>query len=165
MLLTYLTTWRHRYEAFGKAWRRLSPYDFLFEITGNRPGAPYRFPKLDGHCLQNNTGKDYFSFILINPHCSKISYNPMEDTSKAGPFLGQSKNGSVADCIGATPLVRLNRLPAAIGIKAQVYAKLEYFNAGGSVKDRIAKRMIEKAERDGTIKPGDTLIEASSGNT
>jgi cystathionine beta-synthase len=89
----------------------------------------------------------------------------MQETSKAAPFLGQLKNGSVADCIGATPLARLNRLPAAIGIKAQVYAKLEYFNAGGSVKDRIAKRMVEKAERDGTIKPGDTLIEASSGNT
>ncbi|OQE16031.1 hypothetical protein PENFLA_c029G00183 [Penicillium flavigenum] len=89
----------------------------------------------------------------------------MEETSKATLFLGQLKNGSVADCIGATPLVRLNRLPATIGIKAQVYAKLEYFNAGGSVKDRIAKRMVEKAERDGTIKPRDTLIEASSGNT
>ncbi|CAG8149051.1 unnamed protein product [Penicillium nalgiovense] len=89
----------------------------------------------------------------------------MEETSKAAPFLGQLKNGSVADCIGATPLVHLNRLPSAIGIKAQVYAKLEYFNAGGSVKDRIAKRMVEKAERDGTIKPGDMLIEASSGNT
>ncbi|CAG8200635.1 unnamed protein product [Penicillium nalgiovense] len=89
----------------------------------------------------------------------------MEETSKTAPFLGQLKNGSVADCIGATPLVRLNRLPSAIGIRAQVYAKLEYFNAGGSVKDRIAKRMVEKAERDGSIKPGDTLIEASSGNT
>lgn len=89
----------------------------------------------------------------------------MEEASKAAPFLGRLKNGSIADCIGATPLVRLNRLPVAIGIKAQVYAKLEYFNAGGSVKDRIAKRMVEKAESDGTIKPGDTLIEASSGNT
>lgn len=89
----------------------------------------------------------------------------MEETNKTAPFLGQLKKDSVADCIGATPLVRLNHLPVAIGIKAQVYAKLEYFNAGGSVKDRIAKRMVEKAERDGTIKPGDTLIEASSGNT
>ncbi|KAJ5244708.1 hypothetical protein N7489_004804 [Penicillium chrysogenum] len=89
----------------------------------------------------------------------------MEETNKTAPFLGQLKKDSVADCIGATPLVRLNRLPVAIGIKAQVYAKLEYFNAGGSVEDRIAKRMVEKAERDGTIKPVDTLIGASSGNT
>ncbi|PLB47027.1 cystathionine beta-synthase [Aspergillus steynii IBT 23096] len=67
--------------------------------------------------------------------------------------------------IGNTPLVRLNRLPQSLGIEATVYAKLEYFNAGGSVKDRIALRMIEEAERSGRIKPGDTLIEPTSGNT
>lgn len=67
--------------------------------------------------------------------------------------------------IGNTPLVRLNRLPQSLGIEATVYAKLEYFNAGGSVKDRIALRMIEEAERTGRIKPGDTLIEPTSGNT
>jgi cystathionine beta-synthase len=72
---------------------------------------------------------------------------------------------SIIDHIGATPLVRLNRVPATIGVKAQIYAKLEYFNASGSSKDRIAKRMVESAEQDGRIKPGDTLIEASSGNT
>ncbi|KAK2764554.1 hypothetical protein FQN54_009249 [Arachnomyces sp. PD_36] len=83
----------------------------------------------------------------------------------AAPFLGQLKSDSVADHIGGTPLVCLNRVPTALGIKARIYANLEYFNAGGSVKDRIAKRMIEAAERDGLIKPGDTLIEASSGNT
>ena len=67
--------------------------------------------------------------------------------------------------IGNTPLVRLNKLPRSIGIEAQVYAKLEYFNSGGSVKDRIALRMIEEAEKSGRIKPGDTLIEPTSGNT
>ena len=49
----------------------------------------------------------------------------------ATQFPGRLKSGSVADHIGATPLVRLNRVPSALGIKAQVYAKLEYFNAGG----------------------------------
>ncbi|KXG52038.1 Tryptophan synthase beta subunit-like PLP-dependent enzymes superfamily [Penicillium griseofulvum] len=88
-----------------------------------------------------------------------------ETNGNAAPFLGQLKTDSVADCIGATPLVRLNRLPKSLGIKAQVYGKLEYFNAGGLVKDRIARRMVYKAEMDGKIKPGDTLIEASSGNT
>ena len=67
--------------------------------------------------------------------------------------------------IGHTPLVRLNKIPQSLGIEATVYAKLEYFNAGGSVKDRIALRMVEEAEKDGRIKPGDTLIEPTSGNT
>ncbi|KAJ5088112.1 hypothetical protein N7456_011728 [Penicillium angulare] len=72
---------------------------------------------------------------------------------------------TITQHIGNTPLVRLNRLPRSLGIEATVYAKLEYFNAGGSVKDRIALRMIEEAERSGRIKPGDTLIEPTSGNT
>ncbi|CUS12364.1 unnamed protein product [Tuber aestivum] len=72
---------------------------------------------------------------------------------------------TIVDHIGDTPLVRLNRIPQSLGIHAQVLAKCEFFNAGGSVKDRIAKRMIEEAEREGKIKPGDTLIEPTSGNT
>lgn len=67
--------------------------------------------------------------------------------------------------IGNTPLVRLNKIPQSLGIRATVYAKIEAFNAGGSVKDRIALRMIEAAEKSGRIKPGDTLIEPTSGNT
>ena len=72
---------------------------------------------------------------------------------------------TVLQQIGNTPLVRLNKIPQSLGIEATVYAKLEYFNAGGSVKDRIALRMVEEAERKGRIKPGDTLIEPTSGNT
>ncbi|RMZ78813.1 hypothetical protein DV738_g3653, partial [Chaetothyriales sp. CBS 135597] len=77
-------------------------------------------------------------------------------------------NGIEADItgkIGRTPLVRLNKIPQSLGIEATVYVKCEYFNAGGSVKDRIALRMIEEAEKSGRIKPGDTLIEPTSGNT
>ncbi|KAI9710274.1 MAG: cystathionine beta-synthase [Bogoriella megaspora] len=72
---------------------------------------------------------------------------------------------SVTQQIGNTPLIRLNKIPQSLGIEATIYAKLEMFNAGGSVKDRIALRMIEAAERSGRIKPGDTLIEPTSGNT
>ena len=72
---------------------------------------------------------------------------------------------SITEQIGNTPLVRLNKVPQSLGIEAIVYAKLEFFNAGGSIKDRIALRMIEEAEREGRIKPGDTLIEPTSGNT
>lgn len=72
---------------------------------------------------------------------------------------------SASELIGNTPLVKLNRIPQSLGIECQVYAKVELFNAGGSVKDRIALRMVEEAERSGRIKPGDTLIEPTSGNT
>ncbi|KAG9259127.1 cystathionine beta-synthase [Emericellopsis atlantica] len=72
---------------------------------------------------------------------------------------------SATDLIGNTPLVRLNRIPQALGIECDVYVKAEFFNAGGSVKDRIALRMVEEAEKSGRIKPGDTLIEPTSGNT
>ncbi|KAK0290473.1 cystathionine beta-synthase [Friedmanniomyces endolithicus] len=68
--------------------------------------------------------------------------------------------------IGNTPLVRLNRIPQSAGIKCKIYAKCEFFNAGGSVKDRIALRMVEAAEKAGRIRPGHSvLIEPTSGNT
>jgi len=70
---------------------------------------------------------------------------------------------SVIDLIGNTPLVRLRSV--VDGISAPVYAKLEYFNPGGSVKDRIALRMVNAAEADGELKPGGTIIEPTSGNT
>jgi cystathionine beta-synthase len=72
---------------------------------------------------------------------------------------------NITQQIGNSPLVRLNKIPQSLGIRATVYAKVEAFNAGGSVKDRIALRMIEAAEKSGRIKPGDTLIEPTSGNT
>ncbi|KIW28107.1 cystathionine beta-synthase [Cladophialophora immunda] len=77
----------------------------------------------------------------------------------------QGTHESSLELIGQTPLVRLNKIPQSLGIEATVYAKCEFFNAGGSVKDRIALRMIEEAEKSGRIKPGDTLIEPTSGNT
>lgn len=67
--------------------------------------------------------------------------------------------------IGNTPMVRLNKIPAEYGIKCEMLVKCEFFNSGGSVKDRIGYRMVEDAEREGKIKPGDTLIEPTSGNT
>jgi cystathionine beta-synthase len=69
----------------------------------------------------------------------------------------------VADLVGNTPLVRLG--PVAAGIAAPVLAKVEYFNPGGSVKDRIALRMVEAAEASGELRPGGTIVEPTSGNT
>src|SRR5690606_4206591 len=70
---------------------------------------------------------------------------------------------NVVELIGNTPLVRLNRVTA--GIQATVLAKVEYFNPGGSVKDRIALRMVEEAEKAGLLRPGGTIVEPTSGNT
>jgi cystathionine beta-synthase len=70
---------------------------------------------------------------------------------------------SVIDMVGDTPLVRLNTV--ADGVPATVLAKVEYLNPGGSVKDRIAMRMVEDAERAGKIQPGGTIVEPTSGNT
>ncbi|XP_056157041.1 cystathionine beta-synthase a [Lampris incognitus] len=67
--------------------------------------------------------------------------------------------------IGDTPLVRINKIPKVFGLKCEILAKCEFFNAGGSVKDRISLRMVEDAERAGLLKPGDTIIEPTSGNT
>ena len=70
---------------------------------------------------------------------------------------------SILDTVGDTPLVRLSRIAA--GIETPVVAKLESFNPGGSIKDRVALRLIEAAERDGRLRPGGTIIEPTSGNT
>src|SRR5688572_9673812 len=70
---------------------------------------------------------------------------------------------SVLELIGGTPMVQLARLPKPGG--ARVVAKLESVNPGGSVKDRIALAMVEDAERQGTLKPGGTMVEPTSGNT
>src|SRR3990167_4930829 len=70
---------------------------------------------------------------------------------------------TILDAIGNTPSVRLHRVSKELD--CELYGKCEFLNPGGSVKDRIAAKMVEEAEKSGQIKPGDTLIEATSGNT
>lgn len=72
---------------------------------------------------------------------------------------------SADQLIGKTPLLELNNIEKALGLKAKVVAKLEYFNPAGSVKDRVAKAMIDDAEATGKLKPGSVIIEPTSGNT
>lgn len=71
----------------------------------------------------------------------------------------------IIDTIGNTPLVELSNLESKYNLKAKIIAKVEYFNPGGSVKDRIAKAMIEKAEKEGLINKDTVLVEPTSGNT
>ena len=73
------------------------------------------------------------------------------------------KYKNILDTVGNTPIVKLNKIGSELD--CNLYAKCEFFNPGGSVKDRIGKNMIELAEQEGKIKPGDTLIEPTSGNT
>ncbi len=72
---------------------------------------------------------------------------------------------SADQLIGKTPLLELTHIEEEVGLKARILAKLEYFNPAGSVKDRIAKAMIDEAEAGGRLKPGSTIIEPTSGNT
>lgn len=72
---------------------------------------------------------------------------------------------SADELIGSTPLLELKGVEKALSLKAKIFAKLEYFNPSGSVKDRIAKAMIDDAEKKGVLKPGSVIIEPTSGNT
>ena len=72
---------------------------------------------------------------------------------------------SADQLIGKTPLLELTHIEKVYHLKAKILAKLEYFNPGGSVKDRVAKEMIDDAERNGKLKPGSVIIEPTSGNT
>ena len=72
---------------------------------------------------------------------------------------------SVEQLIGHTPLLELSHLEKEFGLKSKIIAKREYFNPAGSAKDRVAKNMIDVAEREGKLKPGATIIEPTSGNT
>ena len=87
----------------------------------------------------------------------------MSSSTETAPLLRPGIAGSVLDLIGNTPLVRLARITPEG--HAEVLGKMESLNPAGSVKDRIALSMIEAAERDGLIKPGDTIVEPTSGNT
>jgi len=81
------------------------------------------------------------------------------------PRRNEKIMNTILENIGNTPMVRLNKIPQMEAVQCEILAKCEFFNAGGSVKDRIGFRMVDDAERSGRIKPGDTLIEPTSGNT
>ncbi len=96
---------------------------------------------------------------------SELHRNMQAEPAQHRPGRGRIYD-SITETIGDTPLVRMARMPAAAGVKADLLFKLEFFNPIGSVKDRIGVAMIDALERDGRIKPGKTvLVEPTSGNT
>ncbi|KAF9347978.1 hypothetical protein BGX26_000567 [Mortierella sp. AD094] len=92
--------------------------------------------------------------------CNQVGAHRHEEHHAEPPILND-----ILEHIGNTPLVRINKIAKSEGLQCELLAKCEFFNAGGSVKDRIGKRMVEEAERDGRLKPGFTIIEPTSGNT
>ena len=72
---------------------------------------------------------------------------------------------NVLEVIGATPLIKLNKVPKDLGVSCKIYAKAEFMNPGGSIKDRTGANMLEEAEKRGDIHPGYTIVESTSGNT
>jgi cystathionine beta-synthase len=99
------------------------------------------------------------TFDAKNPDWSKCPHiREVRDYSKG------IKN-DITDCVGNTPMVRINNITKKDGIKCEILAKCEFLNPGGSVKDRIGRRMVVDALKDGRIKEGDVLIEPTSGNT
>ncbi len=87
--------------------------------------------------------------------------NPHLHEKRVYPNIKQD----ITDVIGNTPMVRINNIARNDGLKCELLAKCEYLNPGGSVKDRIGRRMVRDAELEGRIKKGDILIEPTSGNT
>src|ERR1700709_961511 len=85
-----------------------------------------------------------------------------QPAQEEGPAMGRIYE-NVSELVGRTPLVRLNRLTA--GLDAQVVAKLEFYNPANSVKDRIGVAIIDAAEQSGELKPGGTIVEATSATT
>ncbi|KAM7132048.1 cystathionine beta-synthase isoform 1-T3 [Molossus nigricans] len=129
-------------------------------------------PSAKGSLEQGPPGdKDTKDRLWIRPDApSRCSWNlgrPITDSPHHHTALAKSPKilPDILKKIGDTPMVRINKIGKIFGLKCELLVKCEFFNAGGSVKDRISLRMIEEAERAGTLKPGDTIIEPTSGNT
>ena len=101
------------------------------------------------------------STTLATPHTSDAA--PLSAAVPEEHIRHRRPYGSVLETIGWTPMIRLARV--ARGIRTPLYGKADFFNPGGSVKDRVGMPMIESHERAGTLKPGGTIVEATSGNT
>ena len=114
-------------------------HDYVMELTGLDNECKWKLgdPTNDAKCPHNREKRD---------HTKKIK-------------------DSIVDCVGNTPMVKINNITAKEGIECEMLVKCEFMNPGGSVKDRIGRRMIVDAEKAGRIKKGDILIEPTSGNT
>ncbi|CAE8614981.1 unnamed protein product [Polarella glacialis] len=134
--------------------RRFSDY---IEIARKMKDTPYN-PAVEGEVKC----PDYVGWdAAVDTDFHKLQTGPW----KKGGRPYEQICDSALDLVGFTPMVRMSRLAKHLEVDCEILGKCEFFNAGGSVKDRIGKRMIEEAEKSGRIKKGDILIEPTSGNT
>src|ERR1043166_3994811 len=143
----------------------MSPRAFTRRVAF-RPSTPPPSPAPEpcGSCPRSCTEKrsgPSFSFpcIFVLPRRRRFGATP----HRHRVVRNDKPYDSVLDLIGWTPLIRLGRITR--GIRTPVFAKAEFFNPGGSLKDRIGMPIIERAEREGHLKPGGTIVEGTSGNT
>ncbi|KAG5833532.1 hypothetical protein ANANG_G00276900 [Anguilla anguilla] len=125
-----------------------SEEDGSIQMNGAEGGRNWIRPDLPSRCTWR---------LGAPPSQSPHSHPEREKSTKILPDILRK--------IGDTPMVRMNKISKAYGLKCELLGKCEFFNAGGSVKDRISLRMVEDAERAGILKLGDTIIEPTSGNT
>src|SRR5205823_3368828 len=124
-------------------------------------GASFRSGKVARRSARNHCA---VSGLLPASGGTRASRRHDPDHAKAGTLMRNLQPyDSVLETIGWTPLIRLSRVTR--GIRTPVYGKAEFFNPGGSVKDRIGMPIIEQAEREGRLRPGGTIVEGTSGNT
>jgi len=131
-------------------------YEQLLKKARDMKNTPYNQAKEGNISAPNYVGWDNeidtgFKALQTGPKTGGRPYSKICD--------------SALDLIGFTPMVNMSRLAKHLDVECELVGKCEFYNAGGSVKDRIGKRMVEEAEKSGRIKPGDVLIEPTSGNT
>lgn len=112
------------------------------------------------YCMEKTGLENECKWKLGNPDNEKNCPHIREK-----PDYSKKIKDSILDCVGNTPMIRLNNIAAAENIECDLLAKAEFLNPGGSVKDRIGRRMVLDAEKAGTLKKGDIIVEPTSGNT
>ncbi|XP_053681678.1 uncharacterized protein LOC128732453 [Sabethes cyaneus] len=140
--------------------------------VSNRMGLEHRQCPMNGHGHSDdktNSAQDFNAYFVrpdLQSRCTwKLGTQEANPHPNLAPIHNPKAINNILEAIGNTPLVKLNKIPQQFGVKCNVYAKCEFLNPAGSVKDRIGLRMIEEAEKRGILKPGYTIVEPTSGNT
>lgn len=131
-----------------------SPQKIDLEQINRTPLKKFVRPDKPSGCTWHAGSQNDEELQKMNPHTRR-------------PFKTEKDKiiPNILHAIGSTPIVKLNRIPQSEGIECEMFAKCEFLNPGGSVKDRIGFRMVLDAEERGILKPGFTIIEPTSGNT